>query len=137
MQILLVPILGWIAFEDVRTHRISNKSVLLLFLISIATLDMTDFNFRSQISAALIVLALSLVLSFCCGLGMGDVKLTFVLALLLLPPHVASYQLFIFTVSLSGFIYALWISRGKMRQIQQIPLAPAIVVGTIVALIAK
>ena len=137
MQILLVPILGWIAFEDVRTHRISNKSVLLLFVISTATLDMTDFNFRSQISAALIVLALSLVLSFCCGLGMGDVKLIFVLALLLLPPHVASHQLFIFTVSLSGFIYALWISRGKLRQMQQIPLAPAIVVGTIIALIAK
>jgi prepilin signal peptidase PulO-like enzyme (type II secretory pathway) len=68
---------------------------------------------------------------------MGDVKLIFVLALLLLPPHVASYQLFIFTVSLSGFIYALWISRGKLRQLQQIPLAPALAVGTIVALIAK
>jgi prepilin signal peptidase PulO-like enzyme (type II secretory pathway) len=50
---------------------------------------------------------------------------------------VASYQLFIFTVSLSGFIYALWISRGKLRQMQQIPLAPAIAVGTIIALIAK
>jgi Flp pilus assembly protein protease CpaA len=137
MQILLVPILGWIAFEDLRTHRISNKSVLLLTLILIATLDVTDFDFKCQISASLIVLALSLALSFCCGLGMGDVKLIFVLALLLLPPHVASYQLFIFTVSLSGFIYALWISRGKLRQMQQIPLAPAIVVGTIIALIAK
>jgi prepilin signal peptidase PulO-like enzyme (type II secretory pathway) len=68
---------------------------------------------------------------------MGDVKLMFVLALLVLPPHVTSYQLFTFTVSLSGFIYAIWISRGKLRQMQQIPLAPAIVVGTIIALIAK
>ena len=137
MQILLLPILGWIAFEDARTHRISNKSVLFLTLISIATLDVTDFNFRSQISASLIVLALSLVLSFCCGLGMGDVKFIFVLALLLLPPHVASYQLFIFTVPVSAFTYALWITRGQLNKMHQIPLAPAIAVGTIIALIAK
>lgn len=137
MQILLLPILGWIAFEDARTHRISNRSVLLLTLLSIATLDVTDFNFRSQISASLIVLALSLVLSMCCGLGMGDVKLMFVLALLVLPPHVTSYQLFIFTVPVSAFTYALWITRGQLHKMQQIPLAPAIAVGTIIALIAK
>ena len=137
MQILLFPILGWIAIWDARTHRISNNSVLLLLTISLITLDTSDFNLRSQISASLIVLVLTLVLALCCGLGMGDVKLMFVLALLVLPPHVTSYQLFTFTVSLSGFIYALWISRGKLRQMQQIPLAPAIVVGTIVALIAK
>ena len=137
MQILLFPILGWIAIWDARTHRISNNSVLLLLTISLITLDTSDFNLRSQISASLIVLVLSLVLALCCGLGMGDVKLMFVLALLVLPPHVTSYQLFTFTVSLSGFIYAIWISRGKLRQMQQIPLAPAIVVGTIIALIAK
>jgi Flp pilus assembly protein protease CpaA len=137
MQILLFPILGWIAIWDARTHRISNNSVLLVLTISLITLDTSDFNLRSQISASLIVLVLSLVLALCCGLGMGDVKLMFVLALLVLPPHVTSYQLFTLTVSLSGFIYALWISRGKLRQMQQIPLAPAIVVGTIIALIAK
>ncbi len=137
MQILLLPILGWIAFEDARTHRISNKSVLFLALVSIATLDVSHFNFLSQLFASLIVLVFSLVLALCCGLGMGDVKLIFVLALLLLPPHVASYQLFIFSVCLSGFIYALWITRGKLNEMQQIPLAPAIVVGTIIALIAK
>ncbi len=137
MQILLLPILGWIAFEDARTHRISNRSVLLLTLLSIATLGVTDFNFRSQISASLIVLALSLVLSMCCGLGMGDVKLMFVLALLVLPPQVTSYQLFIFTVPVSAFTYALWITRGQLHKMQQIPLAPAIAVGTIIALIAK
>lgn len=137
MQILLLPILGWIAFEDARTHRISNKSVLFLTLISIATLDVTHFNSRSQITASLIVLALSLVLSLCCGLGMGDVKLMFVLALLALPPHVTSYQLFIFTVPVSAFTYALWITRGQLHKMQQIPLAPAIAVGTIIALVTK
>jgi Flp pilus assembly protein protease CpaA len=137
MQILLFPILGWIAIWDARTHRISNNSVLLLLTISLITLDTSDFNLRSQISASLIVLALSLVLALCCGLGMGDVKLMFVLALLVLPPDVTSYQLFIFSISVSGLIYALWISRGRLRQMQQIPLAPAIVVGTIIALIAK
>jgi Flp pilus assembly protein protease CpaA len=137
MQILLLPILGWIAFEDARNHRISNKSVLLLALVSIATLDVSHFNFLSQLFASLIVLALSLVLSLSCGLGMGDVKLMFVLALLVLPPHVASYQLFIFTVPVSAFTYALWKTRGQLHKMQQIPLAPAIAVGTIVALIAK
>ena len=137
MRLILLPILGWIAFEDARTHRISNKSVLVLALVSMATLDVTRFNLKGQIAASLVVLTVSFVLALCCGLGMGDVKLIFVLALLLLPPRVASYQLFIFSVSLSGFVYALWISRGELRQMQQIPLAPAIVVGTIIALIAK
>jgi Flp pilus assembly protein protease CpaA len=92
---------------------------------------------RSQASAAVVVFILTLLLALFCGLGMGDVKLVAVLALFVLPPHVASYQIFIFSVAFSAFIYALCISRGELRKLIQIPLAPSIVFGTIITLIAK
>jgi len=137
MHFLLLPIFGWIALVDVRTHRITNKSVLLLAIISLITLDTSHSNLGSQAFASLVVLILTLVLALFCGLGMGDVKLIAVLALFVLPPHAASYQIFIFSVSLSALIYALCISRGELRTLIQIPLAPAIMFGTIIALIAE
>jgi len=137
MYLLFFPILGWIALVDARTHRISNRSVLLLTIISLITIDTSHFSMRSQASAAVVVFILTLLLALFCGLGMGDVKLVAVLALFVLPPHVASYQIFIFSVAFSAFIYALCISRGELRKLIQIPLAPSIVFGTIITLIAK
>ena len=137
MSLLLVPILGWIAYVDARTHRISNRSVLLLTGISLFTLDASQFSVRSQTSTAVVVFFFALFLAHFLGLGMGDVKLVAVLALFVLPPHVASYQIFTFSVSFSAFIYALCISRGELPKLIQIPLAPSIVFGTIITLIAK
>jgi len=137
MSLLLVSILGWIAYVDARTHRISNRSVLLLTGISLFTLDASQFSVRSQTSTAVVVFFFALFLAHFFGLGMGDVKLVAVLALFVLPPHVASYQIFIFSVSFSAFIYALCYSRGELRKLIQIPLAPSIVFGTIITLLAK
>jgi Flp pilus assembly protein protease CpaA len=85
----------------------------------------------------MIVLVIGLLLSIFCGVGMGDVKLIVVLALFLLPPDLAMYQKFSLMVSLFAFAYALYLSRGRIRQSVKIPLAPAIFFGTIITLIAK
>ena len=137
MHLLLLPILGWIAVIDARTHRISNKAVAALAVTGLATVDVQNFDVGRQLKAAMIVLVIGLLLSIFCGVGMGDVKLIVVLALFLLPPELAIYQRFSLIVCLFAFAYALYLSRGKIRQSVKIPLAPAIFVGTIITLIAK
>ena len=137
MHLLLLPILGWIAVIDARTHRISNKAVAALAVTGLATVDVQSFDVGRQLKAAMIVLVIGLLLSIFCGVGMGDVKLIVVLALFLLPPELATYQRFSLVVCLFAFAYALYLSRGKIRQSVKIPLAPAIFVGTIITLIAK
>ena len=137
MHLLLLPILGWIAVVDARTHRISNKAVAALAVTGLATVDAQNFDVGRQLKAAMIVLVIGLLLSIFCGVGMGDVKLIGVLALFLLPPELAIYQRFSLIVCLFAFAYALYLSRGKIRQSVKIPLAPAIFFGTIITLIAK
>ena len=137
MHLLLLPILGWIAVIDARTHRISNKAVAALAVTGLVTVDVQSFDVGRQLKAAMIVLVIGLLLSIFCGVGMGDVKLIVVLALFLLPPELATYQRFSLVVCLFAFAYALYLSRGKIRQSVKIPLAPAIFVGTIITLIAK
>jgi len=137
MHLLLLPILGWIAVTDARTHRIANKAVVTLAVTGLVTVDIQNFDAGKQLQAALIVLVSGLLLSIFCGVGMGDVKLIVVLALFLLPPDLAIYRRFSLIVCLFAFIYALYLSRGKIRQSVKIPLAPAIFFGTIITLIAK
>lgn len=137
MHLLLLPILGWIAVTDARTHRIPNKAVAALVVTGLATIDVQNFDFGRQLKAAMIVLVIGLLLSIFCGVGMGDVKLILVLALFLLPPELAIYQRFSIMVCLFAFAYALYLSRGKIRHSVKIPLAPAIFFGTIITLIAK
>jgi Flp pilus assembly protein protease CpaA len=137
MHLLLLPILGWIAVIDARTHRIANKSIVTLAVTGLVTVDIQNFDAGKQLQAALIVLVSGLLLSTFCGVGMGDVKLIVVLALFLLPPDLAIYRRFSLIVCLFAFIYALYLSRGKIRQSVKIPLAPAIFIGTIITLIAK
>jgi Flp pilus assembly protein protease CpaA len=137
MHLLLLPILGWIAVVDARTHRIANKAVVALAVTGLATVDMQNFDVGRQLKAAMFVLVIGLLLSIFCGVGMGDLKLILVLALFLLPPELAIYRRFSLIVCLCAFAYALYLSRGKIRQSVKIPLAPAIIVGTIITLIVK
>ena len=133
----MLILLLFIAVQDARTHRISHRSLLLFILIGYITLDYEKFDLRNHSIAFLLVLFLSMLFSIFCGLGMGDVKLLCLLAVFLLPPHVASYQIFVVSVALSGFAYALCISQGDLRQKVKIPLAPAIFFGTTLALFVK
>jgi Flp pilus assembly protein protease CpaA len=68
---------------------------------------------------------------------MGDVKLLGVLAMFVLPPETASYKFFLFTVAITATVHAIFLSRGDLRRSLQIPLAPAILCGTIATLILK
>jgi Flp pilus assembly protein protease CpaA len=97
----------------------------------------SGYSFRSHFLSTLIVLLLSGLLSVFCGLGMGDVKLLGVLAIFVLPPETASYKIFLLTVAITATVHAIFLSRGDLRRSLQIPLAPAILCGTIATLILK
>ena len=137
MHLLFLPILGWIAVIDARTHRIANKAVVTLAVTGLATVDIEKIDVGSQLQAGMIVLVIGLLLSIFCGVGMGDVKLMVVLALFFLPPDLAMYQRISLIVCLFALTYAFYLYRGKIRRSVKIPLAPAIFLGTIITLIAK
>jgi Flp pilus assembly protein protease CpaA len=137
MQIVVLPILAWIALVDLRTHRIPNRALLILAIASLITQDARSFTFRDHIYKTVIVLSVAIFLSIFCGLGMGDVKLLGVLAISVLPSEADTYMIFLLTVAFSASAHALLLSRGDLLKTLQIPLAPAIFCGTIAALIAK
>ena len=137
MQCVVVIILAWISLVDLRTHRITNRAVMVLAIVSLATTAVNSFTYRDHFYMTMIVLLVAIFLSVFCGLGMGDVKLLGVLAMLVLPPQAATYMIFLFTVAVTAMAHAIFLSRGDFRRPLQIPLAPAIFCGTIATLIVK
>ena len=137
MQPLVLAILGWIALIDARSHRIPNRELAILVIASLATLDFEDYSARSHLHISIVVIFVGILLSYFCGLGMGDVKLLAVLSYFVLPPYIASYQIFLSVVTLTALAYSIIISRGDFRKSVQVPLAPAIFLGTLIALNVK
>jgi len=137
MQIVVLPILAWIALIDLRNHRIPNRALSILGITSLITIDVRTFTLRGHVYMTVIVLLVAIFLSIFCGLGMGDVKLLGVLAISVLPSEADTYMIFLFTVAVTASAHALLLSRGDLRKSLQIPLAPALFCGTIAALIAK
>ena len=137
MQPLVLAILGWIALTDARTHRIPNRILLILVIASVVTLDFEDYSVRNHVHISMVVIFIAIFLFYFCGLGMGDVKLLAVLSYFVLPPYIASYQIFLSVVTLTALAYSIIISRGDFRKSVQVPLAPAIFLGTLIALNVK
>lgn len=137
MQIVVIPILAWIALVDLRTHRIPNRELVVLVMASVMTLSFEDYSVRNHLLISIVVIFIAIVLSFFCDLGMGDVKLLAVLAFFVLPPYFASYQIFLSVVTLTALAYSIIISRGDFAKSVQVPLAPAIFLGTLIAINVK
>lgn len=137
MQPLVLAILGWIALTDARTHRIPNRQLCILGITALVTTNFESYSLRSHLHISLIVISIAIFLSYFCGLGMGDVKLLAVLALLVLPPDFAKYQIFLSVVTLTALAHSIFISRGDFRKSVQVPLAPAIFLGTLITLLVK
>ena len=137
MHFLVLLILGWIALTDARTHRIPNRELVILVMASVVTLSFEDYSVRNHLHISIVVIFIAIVLSFFCGLGMGDVKLLAVLAFFVRPPYFASYQIFLSVVTLTALAYSIIISRGDFVKSVQVPLAPAIFLGTLIAINVK
>lgn len=137
MTIIVLLVLSWIALIDARTHRIPNRQVFILLIASFFAAAMGEYSFQDHLVATLIVLLFAGLLSIFCGLGPGDVKLLGVLAMFVLPARASTYKIFLFTIAITATVHAIFHSRGNLRKSLQIPLAPAILCGTIAALFAK
>jgi Flp pilus assembly protein protease CpaA len=137
MLLVVISILAWISFVDLRTHRIPNRDVAILAIASIVAIKLEIYSLRDHLRISAIVLMILIALSFFCGLGMGDVKLVGVLTMFVLAPEAATYMTFLAVVAITASIHAIILSRGKLRKSLQIPLAPAIFCGTMMALFAK
>jgi Flp pilus assembly protein protease CpaA len=137
MMIVVLLVLSWIALIDARTHRIPNRQVFILSIASFFAASMGEYSFQDHLVATLIVLLFAGLLSIFCGLGPGDVKLLGVLAMFVLPARASTYKIFLFTIAITAMVHAIFLSRGNLRKSLQIPLAPAILCGTIAALFAK
>ena len=133
MHPLVLAILGWIALADARTHRIPNRLLFILGIASLVTANFEGYPLRNHLEIFIVVISPAIFLSYFCGLGMGDVKLLAILSFLVLPPHLASYQIFLSVVTLTALAYSIITSRGDFAKSVQVPLAPAIFLGTLIA----
>jgi len=108
-----------IAIFDFLRHRIPNFLLLLLVLsISISG------NFSLELTYGIAVSSLAIFGYWRFGLGAGDVKLLFVIALFLTPAEqIVEYWLF-FSIVATGLILLKWISVQSLKG--NITLAPAL-----------
>lgn len=137
MHCAALSILTWIALVDLRTHRITNRALMVLAIASLVTTDLKRYTWFDHFFSTMIVLFVAIFLSVFCGLGMGDVKLLGILAIFVLPTQADTYLIFLLTVAVAASAHAIFLSGGVLRKSLQIPLAPAILCGTIATLIAK
>ena len=137
MHPLVLAILGWIALTDARTHRIPNRQLLILGIASLVTANFEGYPLRNHLQVFIVVISAAILLSYFCGLGMGDVKLLAILSFFALPPHLASYQIFLSVVTLTALAYSIITSRADFAKSVQVPLAPAIFLGTLIAVNVK
>lgn len=137
MLLVVISILAWISLVDLRTHRIPNRDVVILAIASIVTIELEIYSLRDHLRISAIAFMILIALSVFCGLGMGDVKLVGVLTMFVLAPEAATYMTFLAVVAITASMHAIILSRGKLRKSLQIPLAPAIFCGTMMALFAK
>jgi len=137
MLIVVLILLSRIALVDAKTHRIPNRQVLILSISAFFTAVAEGYSFQEHLMASLIVLLFSGLLSIFCGLGLGDVKLLGVLAMFVLPAEASTYKIFLVIAAITALLHAVFLSQGDLRKSLQIPLAPAILCGTIATLFAK
>ena len=131
---LISPILLWLTIRDIKSHRIPNNGLLLLFLISLACAVTQEHRWHQHVVATGLVLLSSGLAYIFLGLGMGDIKFLTILTLLVIPAGVASYYWFFACFSLAAFFHVIVSSRCDLTRNISIPLAPSLSFATAVVL---
>ena len=131
MFLILAPALTWIALSDLRFHRIPNRALVCLAMLSVIYSTRVGYIWQNQFLVACGVLCGGLLLWRFSSLGMGDVKLIFLIALFLIPASVDSYFYFLTFFSIFSLIH-LAAQALILRSLRcPLPLAPSLVLAYI------
>lgn len=123
MYLALIGFSLYISYIDLKTHRISNKSLLLAFPIFLALtlIDGSSLNPRSALSSALLAPILMKA-----KVGAGDLKLLILLAFFFLPCTLFVGVQFLTAFSLGALALILQSGMKHRNLHSSIALAPAI-----------
>ncbi len=127
---LIIVLSLYISLFDLRHHRITNLSIVL---ISVLLLIEGDFHFYFR--TGIIFLCVLLVAAIFGGLGAGDVKLLFAVALVAIPME--SMNIFLTFLVLAVLILAVLTIAARMRIRGNIALAPAICASYLALLLSR
>ena len=119
----------YFSFVDLKSHRIPNRSLLILsvILLSIEIFTGQGIHFKS----AAIALTVGTALSIFAGVGFGDVKLIFVLTLFVITPTQTGVELFLVGIAITSVVsLAVTLFRGG-KSADPVALAPSIFMGAI------
>jgi Flp pilus assembly protein protease CpaA len=131
---LIFPILLWLTFRDIKSHRIPNNGLLLLFSISLAYAVTQEHPWHQHLVATGFVLFASGFAYTFLGLGMGDIKFLIILTLLVIPTGIARYYCFLGYFSLAALFHVIVSTRYDLTRNISIPLAPSLSIATVMVL---
>jgi Flp pilus assembly protein protease CpaA len=117
--------------SDLKSHRIPNRALMVLVTIALGNILINGHDWNSHGLAFLIILFVAICGWKFFGLGMGDVKLLGVLALLLIPVNISSYQSFTLTFTFAAIIHLAISTKGGFLRDQALPLAPSLSLATV------
>jgi Flp pilus assembly protein protease CpaA len=117
--------------SDLKSHRIPNRALLVLATIALGNALVYGHDWNSHGLAFLIILVVATYGWKFFGLGMGDVKLLGVLALLLIPVNISSYQSFALTFTFAAIIHLAISTKGGFLRDHALPLAPSLSLATV------
>ena len=127
MQLAVGITLVWIALVDLRSHRIPNRALAVLILLSLIYSARSGFVWVDQFFLAFTVLFVGISFWRFLDLGMGDVKLLVIMALLLIPASLDSYYLFTTLFSMIALVHLLVQALILRTFSRPLPLAPSLV----------
>ena len=114
-----------ISLADIKSYSIPNIYLIWLFFLCTPYLLVHGLGPVSRILLAFTILAILHL----CGLGMGDVKLLAIVALLLNSDQRSSVLNLGFSISLCAVVYAITQTLWNRELPRKIPLAPSIFLG--------
>jgi Flp pilus assembly protein protease CpaA len=117
--------------SDLKSHRIPNRALMVLVTIALGNIQINGHDWNSHGLAFLIILFVAICGWKFFGLGMGDVKLLGVLALLLIPVNISSYQSFTLTFTFAAIIQLAISTKGGFLRDHALPLAPSLSLATV------
>jgi Flp pilus assembly protein protease CpaA len=131
---VILPLLVWLSYRDVKSHRIPNYGLVLLFAVSFAFSLVNDHPWLEHLIATGIVFLTAVIAYIFLGLGMGDVKLLLILILLVIPTESRSLHCFLSIFTAVCLFHVILVTRCSFRTDIAIPLAPSLSIATVAVL---